>query len=45
MKNRQLFENQNLMKLKKLYTKSSQFLYLLGCYRVGNEKEDMYIEE
>jgi nitrogen regulatory protein PII len=23
----------------------SQFLYLLGCYRVGNEKKDMYIEE
>jgi hypothetical protein len=36
-KSKQLFENQNLMKLEALQNRS-QFLYL-GCYRVGNEKE------
>jgi hypothetical protein len=43
-KSKQLFENQNLMKLKKLYTKSKSISLLMGCYWVVMRK-DMYIEE
>jgi hypothetical protein len=42
-KSKQLFENQNLMKLKK-HKIEVNFFYLLGCYRSGNEKKGMYIE-